>query len=508
MTVPFVNTPSNLRIPLFFAELDPSKANTAQATQRTLLVGQIVGGGTYTAGTPVRVASAAEAVTGGGKGSILSQMAAYYALNDSAGEVWALPLADAGGASAAAGTLAVTGPATAPGTIALYVAGVLIPVAVSSGDTANAIAANIAAAINASDGRVSGNPAMIACGLPVTASATGASVTVTARNAGLLGNDIDLRLNYLGTAGGEALPAGVGVAITAMAGGATNPALTTPLTNLSDQAFDFIVCAQTDSAALTALKAFLADNGGGRWNPLSQIYGHVWTAMRGTAGTVAAAAAAQNNQHLTIIPFYDGPNPVWGWAAAFTGAGAQSLRNDPGIPLQYLPVQGLLAPPMASRYLQPVRNTTLLYSGCSTWFVDATGAVQMERIITTYVTNAQGAADNSYLNVETLYTLMFIMRFMRNWVQSKYARIKLAADGTRVKANSRVVTPAVIRADIIASYLTLEEDYALVQQSDAFAQNLIVEKDQTNPDRVNVLWPGVLINQLRQFATLFQFRLI
>jgi hypothetical protein len=36
---------------------------------------------------------------------------------------------------------------------------------------------------------------------------------------------------------------------------------------------------------------------------------------------------------------------------------------------------------------------------------------------------------------------------------------------------------------------------------------LVVEKDTTNPNRVNVLWPGTLINQLRIFAMLVQFRL-
>jgi phage tail sheath gpL-like len=46
-----------------------------------------------------------------------------------------------------------------------------------------------------------------------------------------------------------------------------------------------------------------------------------------------------------------------------------------------------------------------------------------------------------------------------------------------------------------------------VQGSDIFAQAIVVEQDSSNPNRVNVLWPGVLINQLRIFALLAQFRL-
>jgi len=39
------------------------------------------------------------------------------------------------------------------------------------------------------------------------------------------------------------------------------------------------------------------------------------------------------------------------------------------------------------------------------------------------------------------------------------------------------------------------------------AAGLIVEQNAKNPSRVDVLWDGVLINQLRIFAVLTQFRL-
>lgn len=41
MTVSFSNIPSNLRVPLFYVEIDNSMANSATETQRTLLIGQI-----------------------------------------------------------------------------------------------------------------------------------------------------------------------------------------------------------------------------------------------------------------------------------------------------------------------------------------------------------------------------------------------------------------------------------------------------------------------------------
>ncbi|MFC0683094.1 phage tail sheath subtilisin-like domain-containing protein [Novosphingobium clariflavum] len=492
MSINFSNIPSNLRVPLFYAELDPRFANTTPIAQRGLLVGQMTAAGTYTPGVPVQLTSVADGIAGAGAGSVLAGMIQAWRENDKTGEVWVLPISDAGAATAAAGTLTITGTATGSGTIPLYIAGTKVSVAVAVGDTIAAIATNVAAQINA---------ALV----PVTATAAAGVVTLTARNKGLVGNEIDVRLSYLGSAGGETLPAGVAVAIVALTGGATNPTITTQLAALGDKTFDFIVSGLNDATSLDALKALQLDTTG-RWSPMQQLYGHVFTAARGTAGTLATLGVGRNDQHLSIIGFNDSPSPFWVWAAAIVGQAAVSLRGDPALPLQYLTVSGVLAPPIASRFSIGVRNSTLLYSGISTWQVDASGNIVIENIITTYVTNSQGNNDNSYLEVETMFTLMYVLRFMRSRIETKFGRMKLAADGTRLIAGSKVVTPSSIRADQIAAYRELEEG-GYVQKSDEFAANLIVEKDANTPNRVNVLWPGTLIEQLRVFAMLVQFRL-
>ena len=47
----------------------------------------------------------------------------------------------------------------------------------------------------------------------------------------------------------------------------------------------------------------------------------------------------------------------------------------------------------------------------------------------------------------------------------------------------------------------------LVENLRDFKNNLIVERDSNDPTRVNVLYPPDLINGLRIFAVLAQFRL-
>lgn len=490
--IAFKQIPANIRVPLFYAELDNSQANSATQNQRTLIIGQMTSAGAGPANIPALMQSQGNVQQIAGVGSMLDLMVSAYRKNDSFGEVWVLPLADPGGGVLATGSITFTGASTAAGTINAYIGGVLASAPVPAGATTSALANYLGAAIATTPG------------MPVTASVSGSAINLVANNAGLSGNDIDIRFNYLGNAGGQSLPAGVAATIVAMASGAGTPVLTTGIANLGSKPFDFIICPYTDSTSLGALAAFLNDTSG-RWAWSQQIYGHVFTALRGTSGTLTTFGAGRNDQHASVMGFYDSPSPNWIWAPAYGGACAQSLRNDPGLPVQTIQVFGVLAPPVQSQFLLTIQNT-LLYSGIGTFSVDDSGAVRLQNVVTSYLTNAYGQPDNSYLEVETMFTLMFVLRFLKNRITTKFGQKKLAADGTRT-SNSNVVTPTIIRADQIAAFTELEQDFGLVQNSAAFAAGIVVEQNASNPNRVDILWPGTLIDQLRIVALLVQFRL-
>lgn len=495
MTVSFNRIPSNLRLPLFYAEVDNSQANGGAQTQRTLIIGQMTADGNAVAGVPVICAGVSDARAKGGAGSLLHLLVQTYVAADNFGEVWVLPLADAGGAIKAAGSVLVASAPTAAGVIALYIAGTLVSVPVASTDTAVTVAAAIVAAINAN------------VSLPVTAAVDGvtaAKANLTAKNAGLCGNEIDIRTNYYGATNGEVLPQGLSLTITAMANGATNPTLTAPLALLGDEAFDFIVSPYNDAIALDALKSLLNDSTG-RWSWSNQLYGHVFAAKSGTLATLSTFGNSRNNQHESVIGVNGSPSPSWLWAADLAGTAAVALRADPGRPLQTLALSSVLPPAQASRFAATDRNV-LLWDGISTFTVAADGSVVLENVITTYQTNAYGEADNSYLEIETLFLLMYVLRAQKSVITSKFARMKLGADGGRYGPGSNVVMPSTIRAELVANYQELEAA-GMVQNSALFAQSLVVEQDRTNVNRINVLWPAELINQLRVFALLAQFRL-
>lgn len=490
--VPFKVIPSGLRLPGAFFELDNSMANTAQANQRALIIGQITAAGIATPNVPVISGGTGDAATQGGASSMLANMVSAYRLNDSFGEVWYLPLADAVGATAATGSIAFTSAPTANGTISLYIAGIVVNVPVTASQATTSIATAVAAAINA------------IANMPVTAVAATSTVTLTADNKGLCGNEINIQFNYYGTANGESTPAGLAYTITAMTGGATNPTLTTALGNLGNMTFDFIANPYTDATSLDAVKQLLNDQTG-RWSFNQQLYGHSFGAYAGTFSAGTTLGLARNNQHETILPFNGSPTPSWLWAAALCAQVAVSVRADPGVPLQYLPLQGVLPPPVASQFL-PSQRETLLYDGLSTFTVTQDGTVQTENITTTYQTNAQGVADNSYLEVETMFQLMLEIRTLQAMLTSKYARCKLADNGSKPPAGSNLVTPNTVKADIIALYQE-RTDAGYTQNADAFASALVVQKNGVNPNRLDILWPGTPVNQMRTFATLVQFRL-
>lgn len=489
--IPFKQIPSNIRVPLFYCEIDPSRANRAQFNQRALMIGQKTSGGSATANQPVICSGVDDAKGLAGQGSILALMAAAYRAQDLFGELWLLPLPDADGATAASGGIAIGAAATAPGALPLYVAGQRVSVALTGAQTAAQTATAIAAAINAVND------------LPVTAAADSADVTLTAKNAGLAGNDIDIRFNYRGVAGGEAFPAGFAATITAMSGGATNPTLTTALANLTDEPFDFIAIPWTDATSLNALRDFLSDNAG-RWSWSVQVFGHMIAAFRGTFGNRVTLGTGRNDPHASIMGFYDAPTPNWQWAASVAGQVAASVRADPGLPLGTLPLNGILPPPLQSRDSLTTRNT-LLYDGISTYTVDGDGTVRIERLITTYQKNAFNQPDDSFLRAETMFLLMFVLRSLRTLVTSRYSRVKLADDGTRFEPGANVVTPAIIREDLIAHYRELEAQ-GYVQNSEAFAEGLIVERNAADRSRIDVLWTGSFIDQLNTLGLLAQFR--
>ena len=487
-TIGFQHYPASNRVPGVYEEIDATRANSGTQNLNTLIIGQQLSTGSFTAGQPVICMGVTDTNNKAGTGSLLGKMVDRYRKLDNFGTVYLLPLADDGAGVAATGTIAFTGAATAAGTLPVYIGEEIVNVGITAGMATSAIATAVQAALAASPY------------LPVTASVSTSTVTLTAKNKGLAGNDIQLNIAYGGAPAGQAVPAGVTFTITAMASGATNPSLTTPLLNLSDQPFDFIVLPYSDATSLNSMQSFL-DQNTGRWSWNRMIWGQCFGAFRGTLGAATTLLLARNDPNMCIMPFNNSITPSWLWATDIAAQAAVSIRADPAVPIQYVPINAV-APPIGSRFVFSDRQT-LLSSGGSTFLCNADGSVSIERLVTTYQTNPAGAPDTSWLDVETGASLTFVNRDLRNFLLTTFPRKVLVSDNTPAPTNSNRVNSRTVRAAIISRYYFLQDTVGIVQNADQFAQQ--VQVVNAGNGVVQVLAPVQICQQLRQVAILVQF---
>ncbi|EFB6788059.1 hypothetical protein FPG81_19955 [Escherichia coli] len=240
MTISFNTIPSNTLVPLFYAEMDNSAANTAQDSGASLLIGHANNGAEIVANSLVLMPSADYARQICGAGSQLARMVEAYRQTDPFGELYVIAVPEATGAAATV-TLTVTGAATETGTVNVYVGRTRVQAPVTNGDNVTTIASSIKDAINAV-------PA-----LPFTASSSAGVVTLTARHKGLCGNEIPVSLNYYGFGGGEVLPAGVQIAVATGTAGTGAPVLTGAVAAMADEPFDYIGLPFNDTASVNTL---------------------------------------------------------------------------------------------------------------------------------------------------------------------------------------------------------------------------------------------------------------
>lgn len=457
-----------------------------------------VGAGTAPPDIPVAIGTLAQAEDKFGSGSELHNLFKVFFKNNFANEVWAGPVAEAVGATAASGTISVTSPPTEAGTIHLYIGSDHVAVNVGGTDTAAQVAQAIWDAIDADDG------------LPVVPSITGTTVTLKCVFKGVNGNDIRIDTNYYGQIGGEVTPPGLQLTLPVtgfLAGGAGVPNFDNLIMAMGEQEFEYVCLPYTDSTSLAAWEEEYGFGDEGRWGWKRQHFGHIFSAKRGTYSDLITYGATRNSGVMSIMAFeMKTPTPMYEMAAAYTAKAQRALSNDPARPLQTLQLAHTLPAKLHDRFnwleINSLASTGLAIQKC--W--EGSGLPQIAREQTTYQLNSYGHGDDAYELVTTLATLAKILRNQRHAITTKYPRHKLANDGTRFGPGQAIVTPGIIKAELVGQYSN-DEYVGLVEDARNFKRFLLVERDPDNPNRLNVLYPPDLINQLRIFAVLAQFRL-
>ena len=433
-----------------------------------------------------------------GEGSMLERMIARFFDGNTIQQLWAMAIPRPAAATKAAGSIKIASQQQSSGTLTRYIAGQRVQITVYQTDTMQTVAANLAAAVNA------------LTTLPVVAAVDGIDATkvdLTCRWHGLTGNDITLVSNYLGTNGGEVDPLGLTTIATPMAGGTGTPDLTAAISAIQSKEFVHAALPYSDTASLQVTDAEFGFGPTGRWSFVRQQYGWVYNARRDTYAGLLVWGLAQNSPVIsTGMIEVPAPTPVWEFAAAYCAQGAAGFTDDPARPLQTLEMPGCLPAPVDQQFSQGQRNN-LLGCGLAAFGVAPSGNPMILREQCQYQRNQYGQGDTAFAKLSTLAILRAFSIRVRQAITSKYPRHKLGQDGTNYGPGQKIMTPSLAKAELVTIARKGEYD-GLIQNVAAFKAALVVEIDDNDPDRLNVLLAPQLMGQLRQFNTLLQFRLL
>lgn len=480
--VAFNNIPQNELVPFFYAEIN-SGGTPFQAAPRVLLIGQKLAAGAAPAGAvygPIQ--NEREAIAQFGLGSMLVDMFRMARRAAPFQPIWALPLTDPAGAQAA-GSLTFTAPGVT-GAAILWVLGRRVVFQVNTADTAAIVAGNAASAINA-------------MGLPVTAAVDGttpAKVNVTFAHKGAIGNGQEVAF---ATDESNVLNAS-NTAVVALAGGNGVPDLAGPLANLGDDEYDFIAGPYSDANSLNSVRNFL-DAIAGRWSPTQQLFGGYFTAQYGNLSGLVTFGNSRNDPHVVVIGSQRPPTPEYEFAASAAAMASAHLGDAPEVsrPLQTLVLPGVQPPRDRSLWWDIPDRQALYADGIAACKVRADGLVAIDRFVTTYQKTAAGVSDGTFRDVETMYQLMFVARYLRAAVSNKHSRQALADDNPFNLAE--IATPKSVRNTLIHAYNDLVA-LGVCENAGLFAQFVVVERDLNDANRLNAYLPVDVVNQLRVFA--------
>ncbi|QHI96057.1 phage tail protein [Aristophania vespae] len=427
-----------------------------------------------------------------GKGSILAQAVRTFIDEKPTLGVDVIGAALADDAVAASATISFEGTASAATTAALIAAGVRLNWTVNVGASAADIATGL---INAAQT----SKAFALTGLKLALGSDKKSVTVTAGEAGALGNDFDIRYS---SAFNDQI-AGVTVKVTAMQGGTGVADISDALLALGESWYTDLILCQTDSAAITAAVA----EANRRKDAMVAKDMRVVVGLRATQGQ--ALALQQNfstSEELVLLPLSNPRCSPWQIGAALGAQLAQSLNNDPARQLRTLPLNTLAGlGPETSDQFSDTQRSVLLGNGCSTVTIAQDGTVTLERVITARVSDPQTHQSVGVWDVMIPAIAARVRYEWNSYVNKTYARSKLADDHSPLSSADGVVTTRTLKASWIAQCL-LYQNRGWIDDVATTGPQSVFERNTSDRSRVDSSLPILPMGSLTVLANSLQLQ--
>jgi len=481
--------------------LPKSTVNILSATQtqstapvKVLFIGQKLAGGTASAGALIEsIGNDGSEDTLFGQRSILASMIRQAKRYNKITRFDAIALDDNGSAVKATAVIALTGPATAAGTLLVSVGSRpqhQYTIAVANTDTATIIGDAIVAAITAD------------ADAPFTAVNVTGTVTITASNGGTLANSWSVEVTGTVT--------GVTYTVTGWTGGATDPTITTLLATIDGIRYNSIVWQH--NLSLATVSAYLD----ARFNATNAVLdGRAFATKSDTLANIKAAANALNSKSLVLLSaksvnatYYKGcslfelPDVI---SAVSAAVDALRLTQDANItaysigsggPADLVGGPHISAMPMFNTPLStlPIIDAGRGFTATEVDELKAAGAsvlgnnrtrttILMGEIVTTYKTDAAGNPDTTFKYLEFVETESAIREIFFNNIKATFAQHRLTSGD--VIPGHKIANASIINAEYLRLYgLMSGPGYVLTQAGQAavkyFDDHLVTTIDLTN----------------------------
>lgn len=177
------------------------------------------------------------------------------------------------------------------------------------------------------------------------------------------------------------------------------------------------------------------------------------------------------------------------------GIASQASNNDPARQMQDLVLTGLagLAPDAADLFNEDMRNV-ILGQGGTTFKVQQDGTVLIERVPTTYKTDANDLPSTAYFDIMTPKTDTRVRYEWRSYT-SGWSQMKLADDADPLGLTDGVLTPKIAKTEALIQ-LKLYEAQGWIMDVDALADQVLFWIDPENKNRLLFKMPIKVIGNL------------
>jgi len=394
------------------------------------------------------------------------------------------------GGTAATGTIAFSGTATAAGTISVVIGSNrtnTYQIAVASGDTATTVGAALVTAIGADTRAL------------VSAVNTTGSVALTAMNKGTVGNTLPLEV--------LTVPAGLSVTITAMASGATDPTISGLQALIAGRRYQGIVFPGTWSVATldTIMDTRLNASG-------VVLDGIACVAQAESAANLATWIASLNNpliigfgEKKEALAYLKGashrevPDHI---SAMFMAIRALRLTEEAHIAnyvlstnngkdqfggthtasLPYFNTPISLIPVLRAGEGFTTAEIATLKAACVSVIGNniADNTTIIGEVVTTYKTDAAGNPNTSFKYLEAIDTMSQIREYFHNNCRAQYAQCRLTT-GNLIPGLT-MANAASIKAFVVSLYDDLAAEGLVIDGENAikyFKRNLRIELNMT-----------------------------